>query len=143
MTDQSAITAMAGDPKSRTLAVANSNGYVIIFEVDLQGEWKPLHSIAPKDEIPVTSVGLLTRSGDNLFAVAYANGQVKLISASGWVAAEINAHSRGINALTCHPTRAFFATSSDDTFVTLWEVSDDTLSKLDVNVVLTSKVNDY
>ncbi len=34
MTDDSAITAMSGDPKSNTLAVGNSNGYVIIFECD-------------------------------------------------------------------------------------------------------------
>lgn len=47
MTDESAITAFAGDSKSKTLAVGNSNGYVVIFECDNQTEWKPLFSIPP------------------------------------------------------------------------------------------------
>jgi hypothetical protein len=34
MTDESAITAMAGDSKSRMLAVGNCNGYIVIFECD-------------------------------------------------------------------------------------------------------------
>ena len=45
MTDESAITAITADPRTKTLAVGNSNGYVIIFECDTQGEWKPLHNI--------------------------------------------------------------------------------------------------
>lgn len=34
MIDESAITAMSADPKSKTLAVGNSNGYCIIFSCD-------------------------------------------------------------------------------------------------------------
>lgn len=34
MTDDSAITAITGDPRSKLLAVGNSNGYVVIFEFD-------------------------------------------------------------------------------------------------------------
>lgn len=75
--------AMAGDAKSRTLAVGNSNGYVIIFECDNSaGDWKPLKSIQPKDEIPVTSLGILNR-GESLYVVGFANGQVSLITPSG------------------------------------------------------------
>jgi WD40 repeat protein len=103
MTDTSAITAMSGDPKSQTLAVGNSNGYVIIFECDNQTEWKVRASVPTKEEIPVVSVGLIVKGGDNYYAVAYANGTVKLITPTGVIVAEIGAHSRGINALTCHP----------------------------------------
>ena len=59
MIDNSAITGMTCDRKSQTLAVGNSNGYVIIFDCDNQSEWKPLHNIKPKDEIPVTSIDVL------------------------------------------------------------------------------------
>lgn len=47
MVDQSAITALASDTKTQTLATGNSNGYIIIFECDNQTEWKPIHSIQP------------------------------------------------------------------------------------------------
>jgi hypothetical protein len=39
MTDGSAVTAMASDAKSQTLAVGNSNGYVVILNCDNQGDW--------------------------------------------------------------------------------------------------------
>ena len=51
----------------------------------------------------------------------------------------MSAHSRGINALTCHPIKPLIATCSDDTFMNIFEVTD----KLDVNLVLSSRVNDY
>lgn len=34
MSDESSITAISGDPRSKTLAVANSNGFIIIFSCD-------------------------------------------------------------------------------------------------------------
>lgn len=143
MTDASAITAMSGDPKSQTMAVGNSSGYVIIFDCDNQTEWKSKASIAPKDEIPVVSIGTLVKGGDNYYAAAYANGSVKLITSAGVVVAEIGAHSRGINALTCHPTKAVFATCSDDTFVNVYDVAGESAENLEVNLILSSKVNDY
>ena len=36
-----------------------------------------------------------------------------------------------------------FATCSDDTFVNLWEVQGNKLDALDINLLLTSRVNDY
>ena len=138
MIDNSAVTAMACDRKSQTLAVGNSNGYVIIFECDSQSDWKPIHNIKPKDEIPVTSIEVLNKS-ENLYVVGFANGEVRIISPKGLIIIELSAHSRGINALTCHPTKPLFATCSDDTFMNIFEVTD----KLDVNLVLSSRVNDY
>ncbi|TNV77557.1 hypothetical protein FGO68_gene3676 [Halteria grandinella] len=143
MTHASSITAMSGDPKSQTLAVGNSNGYVIIFDCDNQTEWKAKASVPTKDEIPVVSVGLIVKGGENYYAVAYANGSVKLITPAGVVVSEIGAHSRGINALTCHPQRPIFATCSDDTFVNVYEVTGETVENLDVNLLLSSKVNDF
>ena len=34
MADESPITAISGDSKSKTLAVGNSNGFVVIFSCD-------------------------------------------------------------------------------------------------------------
>lgn len=35
MADENAITAMSSDSRSKTLAVGNSNGYIVIFGCDL------------------------------------------------------------------------------------------------------------
>ncbi len=142
MEDSSAITAMSGDSKSKTLAVGNSNGYVIIFACDLQDEWKALHMIQPPHEIPVTSLSLLNR-GDNLYVAGFANGQVQLISTEGYIACNLSAHSRCLNAIACHPSKSVFATCSDDTFVHVFEVVGDTAAKRDINLILSSRVNDY
>lgn len=142
MVDQSAITAMSTDPKSQTLAVGNSNGYIIIFECDNQTEWKPIHSLNPQNEIPVTALETLIRN-ENLFAAGFVNGNVKLIHPNGQILCELAAHSRSINSLICHPSRPIFATCSDDTFVHLFEVINGKDNKLDVNLFLGSQVNDY
>ena len=145
MTDQSAITCISGDPKSKNLAVGNSNGYVIIFETDNQAEWKPISNIGPKDEIPVTALQTLNRSGlSSLFIAGFANGMVKVIHATvGSVLAEIGAHSRGLNALTVHPTKPIFASCGDDTFLNVFQVTSDNDDSVDVSVNLSSKVNDF
>ncbi|CDW78897.1 wd repeat-containing protein 54-like [Stylonychia lemnae] len=142
LVDESAVTSMSCDLRSRTLAVGNSNGYVIIFQCDTQSEWKPLHSIQPQTEIPVHSISTLNR-GDNVFVVGYANGSVRLISPSGQLLCNLSAHSRSLNALTCHPTKSVFATCSDDTFTHIFEVVGDKLDKLNVNLILSSRVNDH
>jgi WD40 repeat protein len=56
---------------------------------------------------------------------------------------EIGSHSRSLNALICHPTKPIFATGSDDTFVNVYEVTGDKADNIDVNLALSSKVNDY
>lgn len=35
MSDESPITAMSADPRSKTLAVGNGTGYIVIFACDL------------------------------------------------------------------------------------------------------------
>lgn len=55
----------------------------------------------------------------------------------------MSAHSRVINAVACHPSKSVFATCSDDTFMQVFEVSGDRLDKIDVNLILGSRVNDY
>jgi len=81
--------------------------------------------------------------GDNLFAVGYANGSVRLISPSGSILCQLSAHSRSLNALACHPTKSVFATCSDDSFVHIFELVGDKLDKLDLNLLLSSRVNDH
>jgi WD40 repeat protein len=142
MVDQSAITGMSCDIKSQTLAVGNSNGFVIIFECDNQTEWKPVHSINPQNEIPVTAVDTLIRGSENLYAVGFANGLVKLIHPNGHILCELSAHSRSLNALVCHPSKPIFSTCSDDTFVHVFKVSGEASDKIDVNLHLGSRVND-
>lgn len=73
MVDENPITCMSSDEKSRTLAVGNSNGYIVILSCDNQTEWKPLYNIAPLNEIPVISLGTLNR-GENLFIAGLSNG---------------------------------------------------------------------
>ena len=68
---------------------------------------------------------------------------VKIIQTNGNVLCEISSHSRVLNSLVCHPSRSVFATCSDDTFINVYEVSGDKLEKLDVNLILSSRVNDY
>lgn len=136
---------MEADPRGRMLAVGNSNGYVILFETDSQAEWKPAHSMAPKDEVPVTSIGLLQRSGlSSIFIAGFANGSVKLIHAeNGTLLADLSCHSRSLNALACHPTKPIFATCSDDTFLHVFSVSSEREDLIDTTLVLSSRVNDY
>jgi WD40 repeat protein len=82
--------------------------------------------------------------GENLYAAGFANGMVKIINPMGGIVlCELSAHSRSLNALTCHPTKPLFATCSDDTFMHIFEVTGDKNDKLDVKVVLSSRLNDY
>ena len=140
--DETPITAMSGDARSKTLAVGTATGSVLVFECENQGEWRILHTIESTQEIPVTSMGTLMR-GDNIYVVGFANGMVKLIHPSGFVACELSAHSRCLNSLACHPSKSVFATCSDDTFMHIFEVSGDKLDRLDVNLLISSRVNDY
>ena len=82
-------------------------------------------------ETMVTSIGCLKSEADhgNYFVVAHANGLVKLYKCRDpqnenkcAYLCDIQAHSRTINALVCHPTKPTFATVSDDTMVNLWYV---------------------
>ena len=88
------------------------------------------------------SLGTLNR-GDNLYVAGFANGLVKIISTQGFVICELGAHSRLLNALVCHPSKSVFATCSDDTFMNVYEVSGDKTEKIDVNLILGSRVNDF
>ena len=87
-------------------------------------------------------MGTLFR-GDNLYVVGFGNGAVKIISPVGQVVCELSAHSRIITSLACHPSKSVFATCSDDTFMHVFEVSGDRQDKLDVNLMLGSRVNDF
>lgn len=136
------MTAMSGDSRSKTLAVGCGNGNIVIFACDNQLEWKPLHTIVSSKEIPLLSLCTLFR-GDNLYIAGYQNGMIKLITTTGVIICEMTAHSRMINAISCHPSKSVFATCSDDTFLNVFEVSGDKTDKIDVNLIVSSRVNDY
>jgi len=74
--------------------------------------------------------------------VALANGIVMLFDFLGNLIVEMQAHSRSCTAIACHPTRAVFVTSGDDTFTHIFEVDGQTLDRIDVKLLLSSRVND-
>ena len=80
---------------------------------------------------------------ENLYVIGLANGTVKIAQSTGSIVAELSSHSRSLNALVCHPSKPLFATCSDDTFMNVFEVKGDKPERIDVNLVLSSKVNDY
>jgi WD40 repeat protein len=140
--DESAITAMVSDENSKHLAVGNANGYVILFKIESNDSYKPIATITPDNEVPITTLGCLFR-GNNLVCAGFQNGHVKLLNfENGDMIAEISSHSRMVNAVACHPSRAVFATCGDDTFMNVYEVSGDKIEKLDVDLILSSRVND-
>lgn len=92
---------------------------------------------------PVTCADVMDL-GLPMFMVGHASGLVKLyLCETGQKVCEIGAHSRQINALVAHPTRSVFVTASDDTFVNVWEVTGATIDRLDINLMISSIVNDY
>lgn len=67
---------------------------------------------------------MLRGSYSNLFIVGLSSGLVKIYSTEEpRCLLELQAHSRQINALVCHPTKPVFATASDDTFLNVWEIN--------------------
>ena len=84
---------------------------------------------------------LLRGSLGNLFAVGYSNGVVRLYSAEEpKCLAEIQAHSRQVNALICHPSKPLILTAGDDTFVNVWEISK--TQEFDVSLKMSSRCSD-
>ena len=68
--------------------------------------------------------------------IGYASGMVKLVKCdTGRTVCELQAHSRQVSALVCHPVRPIFASVSDDTFVNLWEVTGSKLESIDIQLV--------
>lgn len=73
-----------------------------------------------------------------------ANGLVKLINPRGELLCDFSAHSRTINAMAAHPTKSVLVTAGDDTFINIWEISgNQTTNSLNVNLLLSSRVNDW
>jgi WD40 repeat protein len=80
-------------------------------------------------------MGTVNTENGNYFAVGLSNGQVKLYNCkSGAHLVDIQAHSRSVNALICHPTKPIFVTVSDDTFVNVWyaKASKDTITDIEL-----------
>ena len=120
----------------RILAADNRTSELGTFDHDLLDSLKV-------NEVPATTASVINR-GENLFAIGFANGAVKLYNCeSGTIICELQAHSRQINGLVCHPTKSVFATCGDDTFLNVWEVSGSKLENLDINLICSSRVTDY
>ena len=63
-------------------------------------------------------------------------------SDNGSLLCEMQAHSRQVSALVCHPVRSVFATVSDDTFLNVWEVTGLKLEINDVQLIISQRISD-
>lgn len=72
-------------------------------------------------ETIVHSIKLLSRPWGNCFIAALSNGLIKIFECKDVThVADLQAHSRSINGLICHPQKPVFATVSDDTMTNVW-----------------------
>lgn len=87
------------------------------------------------------TVGTLFRGASgNLFVVGYSNGMVKLYTSDEpRLVASVQAHSRQVSAIACHPSKQLFATVGDDTFMNVWEVPK---NSIDVSLNVSARAND-
>ena len=88
----------------------------------------------------VNSIGVVNPGNyeHSLFACALSNGLVVMVDVdSGEKICELQAHSRTINQLVCHPTIPLIATCSDDTFINLWYLEFEEKDLKDVHLKLT------
>ena len=93
----SPITAMASEPKSRHLLVAQGSGDCTFLKCSLEKEWDMIQTKQPANPYsnnPATSADSLVL-GLNMFVVGFASGTVKLfLCDNGAELCEIAAHSR-------------------------------------------------
>lgn len=142
MKDSSPITSMASDSNTRTLAVGNANGYIILFKTEDGKTLEPTAKITPDQEIPVTSLGVLFR-GDNLLVSGHANGTIMIHNFEGEKVIEIGGHVRSVNAVACHPCKSIFCSVGDDTIMNMYEVTGDSTDKAEIDIRISSRVADY
>jgi len=140
------ITAMVADAKSKHLLIAQGNGDITLLKCSMEDQWDMVdvgqnpHGFTSN---PATCVDVLS-CGMNMFVVGFASGTVRLfLCETGKFICELAAHSRQINAIAAHPTKQVFATCSDDTFLNLWEVTGSKIDNMDINLIVSSRVNDY
>ena len=62
---------------------------------------------------------------------------------NGELICELQAHSRQINGLVCHPSRSVFATAGEDTFMNVWEVAGSKIDSLEINLVASTRCPDF
>lgn len=76
--------------------------------------------------------------------MGFINGLIKIYRCDNGVqVCELAAHSRTITGLICHPTKSVFATTGDDTMMNVWELTGNKLETMDLNLMLSSRVNDF
>jgi WD40 repeat protein len=137
--DNSGISGLSFDPKSRVLALGLTSGVVAGIEL-AKGGWEATLMAESLNETPLISLRCLQR-GENLFVAAFANGMVRIMKPDLQKLLEVSCHSRQINALSVSANASLFATCGDDTFVNIWEVSGQG-DKLRVSHFLGSRIND-
>lgn len=75
--------------------------------------------------------------------MGYANGLVRIFdSKEGFHLADLQAHSRAVNAIAVRPGQPTFATVSDDTFVNEWTVDVERQSLSDIRLSQSLRVPD-
>ena len=127
------VSALASDPKTKVMVAGDSMGTLHFIKCDNELGWKSETTVKSKHENPVLALETLYR-GDNIFVSALYSGAVQLISPQGYILASVQAHSRIITGICCHPLKSIFATCSDDTFANIFEVTGSREDKIDINL---------
>jgi len=106
ISEDEAITSMKSDPISGTLLVGTSLQGFHLFQLSSSDPPSLIKSTAPQPQVLVHSIGLLLHGNGvtNKYVAGLANGVVKIIDCiDGNLLAEIQAHSRSVNAIVAHP----------------------------------------
>jgi len=107
------------------LVTGDASGAVAIWDDVKESLTKAVD--LPTAGAPVTSI----RTGYGYAVVAFASGQIRLIDLkTKKLAIEITAHTRSISAVDIHPTKPIFATTSEDTYTTIWTLPTATNKKI-------------
>jgi len=117
------ITALRSDPKSGTLIAGTATDHWVHLQVNQPPQsFTKLGESTNNYPTMCTSIAVLeSNMSDNFYILAYATGVIKILTCpKAEQVAELQAHSRSINALTSHTTKPLFATVGDDTMVNLW-----------------------
>lgn len=138
---------MVGCPKSKALCVGNGDGSCLFLQPKTEQEWDPIGDSLKelqrkKDEAVTMSVDVLLRGQfSNLFIAGLSNGLVRIFTTDEpRCLVELQAHSRQINALACHPSKPLFVTVSDDTFLNVWDISKQ--EQFEISLVSSSRCPD-
>ena len=117
-----AITCLASDLESETIMAGTHAHHIIHYKLNsLPEQLKLLTAHENHYETIVNTLDMMKTEDQSYFIAGHSNGLIKIFNCNtGAHLVDIQAHSRTVNAIVCHPSKPIFASVSDDTFVNLW-----------------------